>query len=156
MIQLQFSSALDKGRKYDHKVLCMQRNQFGLYVGTLQQNEDGYTGHLLSPKHPLLPASASSRLGFLHSNRDEAFEILALHVAKRAWSNDPSFDLTCLDKCSRATRLAFSQWLEPKSAAATAWPFKSAPQISSSFAQLQTLPAASVNLNAHQSSGVFQ
>lgn len=156
MIQLQFSSALDKGRKHDHKVLCIQKNKFGLYVGTLQQTEDGYTGHLLSPKHPLLPPSTSGRLGFLHSNRDEAFEVLALHVAKTAWTNDPSFEVTCLDNCSRATRLAFEEWLKPKLASRTAWPFNAMGQISSTLGHFQASPTGSLNVNVHQSPGAAQ
>lgn len=111
MIQLQLSRALDKERKHDHKVFCTQRNQYGLYVGTLQETEDGHTGHLLSPKHPLLPPNTNGRLGFLHSNRDEAFEALALCVAKAAWTDKNDFEITVLDKCSHSTQDAFKKWL---------------------------------------------
>lgn len=122
MVQFQLSSALDKGRNHDHKVVCVQRTSLGLFVGTLQETEDGYTGHLLSPKHPLLPPPPDGRLGFLASNRDAAFEALALLVAKAAWNSSPTFEATCLDNCSRATRDAFVDWLlaqvfEPSSSA---------------------------------------
>ncbi len=111
MVQLQLSSALDKGRKHDHKVVCFQRTSVGRYVGTMQRTEDGYMGHLLSPKHPLLPAPNDGRLGFLHSNHDEAYEVLAMHVAKAAWNGSLGFEATCLDNCSRATQDSFVQWL---------------------------------------------
>lgn len=84
----------------------------GLYVGTMQATDDGYMGHLLYPKHPLLPLpTGAGRLGFLHSNHDEAYEVLALQVAKAAWQGSLGFEPTCLDKCSRATRDAFVTWL---------------------------------------------
>lgn len=112
MLQLKLSSALNKGRNHQHKVVCTQRTAVGLYVGTMQATEDGYTGHLLQPKHPLLPTNDSSgRLGFLDVNRDEAYEALALHVAKAAWQGSLGFEATCLDNCSKATRDAFVAWL---------------------------------------------
>ena len=111
MLQLQLSSAL-KGRKHDHKVVCVQRTAIGLYVGTMRATDDGYMGHLLSPLHPLLPATPSDgRLGFLHINHDEAFEALALQVAKAAWNGSLYFEATCLDNCTRSTRDAFTDWL---------------------------------------------
>lgn len=114
MVQFQLSSALDKGRQHDHKVVCIQRTTLGLFVGTLQETADGYTGHLLSPKHPLLPDPRDSCLGFLASNRDAAYEALALHVAKAAYETQPSFEATCLNNCSRATQDAFVVWLVTK------------------------------------------
>ncbi len=112
MVQLQLSSALDKGRKHQHSVVCLQRTALGLYVGTMQATEDGYMGHLLYPKHPLLPLpTGAGRLGFLHSTHDEAYEVLALHVAKAAWQGSLGFEPTCLDKCSRTTRDSFVAWL---------------------------------------------
>jgi hypothetical protein len=115
MLQLQLSSALDKGRQYHSKVVCFQKTDVGRYVGTMSETEDGYIGQLLMPKHPMLPAApGGQQLGFLHSNRDEAFEALALHVAKAAWNGSLGFEPTCLDACSRATRDAFVAWLIDK------------------------------------------
>ena len=112
MEQLHFSGAFSRSKSVADKVMCFQVTKRGRFVGTLSSTDAGYTGHILAPKHAVLPGDAGSgSLGFLHANRHEAYVLLAMHVAKHSWDGQLGFDASCLQALDEVVKRQFEYWL---------------------------------------------
>lgn len=112
MEQLHISGAFSRPKSVADKVMCFQVTKRGRFVGTMSSTDAGYTGHILAPKHAVLPGDAGSgSLGFLHASRQEAYDLLAMHVAKCSWDGQLGFDATCLQGLDESVTRQFENWV---------------------------------------------
>ena len=114
MVQLQLGGPIAHARQATDKVHCTQRTRLGIFLGTMEKTEDGYMGHIIGPKHPMLPDAAGNgcgKVGFLHRVQHLAYEELVLRVAKAAWNGTLGFEATCIDGCGQSVKDKFESWL---------------------------------------------
>lgn len=112
MEQLLFSGTFAPRRLPTDRAVCFQRTSRGLFVGTLSQSDYGFSGHVLAPKHPMLPNHAGTgSLGHLHDDRHTAFNMLAMAVAKQSWDGQLGFEASCLEALDDSVKAEFDNWL---------------------------------------------